>query len=120
MYAEEARSWIRKAYNLGDRSVLPDDAVNKFLHPALRNDEPRAEAVAEFNELVERFIESEPDATAESLLVPCRWTSLHPQPCLCPFMWFAYRNRPQMAASAMLVELSSAAESAEPSMNGER
>ena len=40
-----------------------------------------AESAAEFDSLVANFTENDERACADTLLVPCLWTDLHPQPC---------------------------------------
>jgi len=90
-HAAEVRAWVRRARKMPVGVALPAELERRYMHRGLAanaSDDERAE----FARLATEFRTNLPNAPADgSVFAPCRWTDAHPQPCLCPFLWFAYR-----------------------------
>lgn len=111
-YAQEARQWIRKIFRLHDSAELPKETEHNFLPRLLRTDIEVTDAeLLVYQYTLDDFFAKVKGAKRPSILAACRHTDKHPQPCLCPLMWFAQhaRTERECEASAALATLSTLA-----------
>lgn len=90
-YRRQVIEWLTKQYYFLSRSEILEQLAPRYMAPALHANVGADSAPLRRFFVLARDFEAVA-GTPGSIVAPCRYTSIHAQPCICPFQWFRFHR----------------------------